>query len=101
METTEIIARAAQAWNITAADITGNSRRRQCVEARHAAMYLIFMYTDANVVKTGQAVNRSHCLVNYAIIRVADWLGRPWYREQRARVEALAREIKNEKIKTA
>ena len=51
------------AFGLTLAELTGRDRSRNIVIARHVAMYVIRLRTDASLIEIGRAFMRDHTTV--------------------------------------
>jgi chromosomal replication initiator protein len=72
MTTIVDIQRAVAAhYNLGTEDLEGLRRRRTIVLARHVAMYLCRVLTEASLAEIGEAFNRDHTTVLHAVRRIA------------------------------
>ena len=60
----------AHAFNVTKKEMTSKSRKKEFVEARHVAMYLIHKKLNRTQEATGEIFDRDHSTVVHALKKV-------------------------------
>lgn len=88
----ETIAAVAKCFRVTAADITGRSRKGHIMAARKTAIYILCQ-RGASLPQVGRWINRDHSSILY-LIRQFEWNATPQMRDVAARF--LATEETNE-----
>lgn len=62
----ELINKVSEVLNIGVEELKGRRRKREIVEARHIAMWMIVTHTDFKLEAIGRFFNRNHATIIYA-----------------------------------